>query len=218
MLSTAGHDFQMSLSDVYALLHAEKTLVPNGLSSAAFVRAGVILTVTAWETFIEDTVKACVAYRLEHASVPDDVMNTFIGVAQAWLQSPSGGQRGLNPQELKKWTGNQWKSLIQEHFDKEISLFNTPKSGNIKNIFRTYAGFNICSSWTWDGVTSDERCSSLDELISKRGALVHRGRTAADTEPLPDRDWLIGMITLVEQLAWITDLEVESKIHPSTMP
>lgn len=213
MLTPVGRDFQLSLADVYALLLAEKTFAANESAVAAYIRAGVILTVTAWETFIEGTLRVYAAYILERAATPDDVSGTFNAVSQAWLDL-RGGKGALKPTDLKKWAGDGWKTIIREHIEKDVSDLNTPKSDKIATLFKRYTGVEICSTWTWRGTTSAEACAKLDELISKRGDLVHRGKTSIDTKPLPTRDWLIDMITLVEQMAWLTDLHVHDKLTP----
>ncbi len=211
MLTPMGRDFQLSLSDVYALLHAEKSLAANEAASAAYIRAGVILTVTAWETFVEDTLRTYAAHVLETATTPDEVPKAFNAVAQAWLAATTE-KRHITPPGLKKWTGDGWKAMIREHFENEVATFNTPKSENIANLFQRYAAFDVCALWKWEETTSADASAKLDELVSKRGALVHRGRTSADTLPLPTRDWLIDKITLIEQMAWLTDLYVHSKL------
>lgn len=211
MLTPMGRDFQLSLADVYALLHAEKSLAANEAASAAYIRAGVILTVTAWETFVEDTLRTYAAHVLETPTSPDEVPKAFNAVAQAWLFT-TADKRHLTPPGLKKWTGDGWKTMIREHFENEVATFNTPKSENIASLFQRYAGFDVCALWKWEGTTSAEASANLDELVSKRGALVHRGRTSADTVPLPTRDWLIDKITLIEQMAWLTDLYVYGKL------
>lgn len=211
MLTPTGRDFQLSLADVYALLHAEKSLAANEAASAAYIRAGVILTVTAWETFVEDTLRALTTHLLEEAVTPDDVSKLFNVVALAWLD-PTADRRDRMPPGLRRWTGIGWKTVIREHFEKEVATFNTPKSKNIISIFEKYAGFDIAAHWNWEQTTSAEACAKLDQLVSKRGDLVHRGRTSADTVPLPTRSWLIEMITLIEQMAWLTDLQVNDQL------
>lgn len=206
MLTRIGQDFQLALSDVYTLLAADKKVVQNTQSSiAAFIRSGIILTVTAWETFIEDTIKAHFKRRLEQAVKPEDVSSTFHAVAAAWISRL--GESRLTPPHLMQWGGDGWKALLTEHFNSEVLAFNTPKSENIAALFKRYVAYDIKAVWTWSGITSDEACSRLDELVSIRGALVHRGRTSTDPIPSIDREWLIMMITLVEQLAWTTEIE-----------
>jgi len=212
MLTPIGQDFQLALSDVYTLLAADKQTTPSTHNStAAFIRSGIILTVTAWETFIEDTLKVHFKNRLEQAIRPEDILNTFNAVAAAWINRL--GEKRLKPQDLARWSGDGWKTLITEYFSSELLAFNTPKSENIVALFKRYIGYDIKAVWKWSGITPDEASSRLDELVSMRGALVHRGRTSTDPTPYIDRERLIAMITLVEQLAWTTEIELNSTLH-----
>ncbi len=216
MLTPIGQDFQLALSDVYTLLDADKKLSHNNpASTATFIRAGIILTVTAWETFIEDTIKAHFQDRIAHAVKPEDISSAFNTAAAAWISR--FGEKHPNPPDLAKWSGEGWKTLITEYFNKEISSFNTPKSGNIITFFKRYVDDDIKAAWKWTGMTPDDACKKLDELVSTRGELVHRGRT--NTNPIPNinREQLIMMITLVEQLAWTTEVEFNSKLPLETI-
>lgn len=208
MLTSIGDDFQLALSDVYTLLNADKHLVFDIAGSAAFIRAGIILTVTAWETFIEDTVKARFMARINAATNATDVSNTFNAVAGAWIGKL--GEKRPTPQDLLRWTGDGWKVLLTNHFTAEIATFNTPKSENVIALFKRYVGFDIKSVWRWHRMTPDDVCQQLDELVSIRGALVHRGRTSSEPVPPINRTQLLAMITLVEQLVWTTEAEINS--------
>lgn len=208
MLTPIGQNFQSTLSDVYALLDASKQ-VRSSDHAAAFVRSGVILTVTAWEVFIEDAAKAHFENRIERAEKAEDVFSAAMAVAQAWIGA--SGDKRPRPQDILAWTGTGWKSIVNDYFQKELSTFNTPRSENVIALFKKYIGFDIKPVWTWPGVSADEACTKLDELVSIRGGLVHRGLTSVESS-LIDREKLISMITLVEQLAWTTDVEVNRKL------
>lgn len=208
MITQAGDNFQFSLSDVYALLAVDlgKT---DALSQVGqqnrdvFVRAGVILTVTAWETFIEDTLALHFQKRLREASTPGDIQSTFNRIAQAWIDQVRGRPK---PPDMAQWAGDGWKNILLDKFSVEISRFNTPNSENIKDLFERYLDLNVEPSWRWRGMSSTTACQKLDELIKLRGELVHRARISSTTGPLVRREHLMEMIALVEQLAWGTEV------------
>jgi hypothetical protein len=207
-LTPIGQDFQLALSDVYTLLNADEKLSHNNpVSTAAFVRAGIILTVTAWETFIEDTLKALFQEEIAHATKPEDVLSAFNTVAAAWINRFAVKQKYPNIPELAKWSGDGWKAQVIEHFNEHIANFNTPNSRNIIDLFKRYIDSNIKTAWQWEGMKPDDACKKLDDLVKVRGALVHRGRTNANPMPDISREQLITMITLVDQLVWATDVE-----------
>ena len=165
---------------------------------------------TAWETFIEDTIKAHFTDRIGKAVKAENVLPTFNTVAHAWIDK--FGDKRPKPPDLLKWSGDGWKAIITDHFNDAIANFNTPKSDNIIALFKRYIDFDIKSIWTWPSVMPDEACSKLDAMVTIRGALVHRGRTSTEAIPNINREQLITMITLVEQLAWATEVELNSKL------
>lgn len=212
MLTPIGQDFQISLADVYTLLGASKRLSPDDATDKeAFIRSGIILTVTAWEIFIEDTIKARFYDLVSKASDVEDMKKIVNMIAQSWISK--FGDRRPNVKDVLRWSGDGWKAVVLEQFNDELSAFHSPNSGNISALFNRYIDTDIRSIWTWQGTTSDEACSKLDEMIIIRGGLVHRGRTSAEAA-LVDRERLVSMITLVEQLAWTTDAELNLKALP----
>ena len=209
MLTTIGQDFQLALSDVYNLLSAERQSTTTNTDSATFIRAGVILTVTAWETFIEDTAKAQFLHRLNTASNPKDMLRIFNSVAIFWI-----GKRGNNtitPPELLKWSSDGWKDVLKDAFLAELSSFNTPKSDNIATLFKRYIDIDPRAFWSWHGMTSDQACQQLDELVSIRGGFVHRGRTT-NSVSTTNREQLLAMVSLVEELAWTIEVGLNGKL------
>ena len=81
MISDIGNNFQFALSDVYALLHADQqTSNTEGDKLEVFLRAGVILMITAWETFIEDTIKAHFDKRIREAQDPKNVIRACANI------------------------------------------------------------------------------------------------------------------------------------------
>lgn len=191
MITKAGDNFQFSLSDVYALLKADQ-------DTEVFKRAGIILTVTAWETFIEDTLTLHFEKRMKEAQTPGDIESTFNELARVWIDN----QKSIHPPDIVKWTGEGWKNILLGRFNNEIARFNTPNSENIKKFFKRYLDLDVENSWQWRGMTPQTACQKLDKLIELRGELVHRGRNPSVDETKVDRDQLLEMIALVEQLAW----------------
>ena len=57
---------------------------------------------------------------------------------------------------------------------------NTPKSENVRKLFKRYLGSDITRHWKWSGKTAKAACDELDEVIELRGELVHRGRESFD--------------------------------------
>jgi hypothetical protein len=134
-----------------------------------FKRAAIILTVTAWESFIEETIQACTESKLAKATSPFDIQSTFNSVAEEWL--------GNNPKppELIKWVGQGWKSIIEEKLKKDLAKLNSPTSEQVRALSKRYLNIDITAHWGWQAMSPKTAAARLDEVIKLRGALVHKG-------------------------------------------
>lgn len=84
-------NFEFAIDDVKRLLklHDAETKRQRGRPSRqieVFKRAAIILTVTAWESFVEDTILYTANKRISTAIIPKDVQSIFNRTAEAWLQ------------------------------------------------------------------------------------------------------------------------------------
>ena len=106
-------NFDFAIDDAERLLklHDTETKGQRGRPSRqveVFKRAAIILSVTAWESFVEDTIRTSAQGKIRAATSPADINRTFNSVAQAWLQqSPKAP-------DLAQWVGDGWKSLIRD--------------------------------------------------------------------------------------------------------
>ena len=180
LLSLYEANFRYTVQDVKTLLrlHDTETERKRGrppVTIEVLKRSALILTVTAWEAFIEDAIRVTFEQRLAAATSPHDVEGTFCAVAAGWL-NPGANSRP-KPADLLRWTGEGWKELLNERFAEEIKNLNTPNSENIRGLSKRYIGSDLTASWRWGRViTSSSSCARLDKLIRRRGELVHRGK------------------------------------------
>ena len=170
----AHASFDFALEDPKRLLdlhYAEVKRHPGRPSRQleVFKRAAVILSVTAWESFIEDAIRAWAVFLLERAESPADVQKWFNSVAAGWLNdSPK-------PPALASWTAREWKALLRQKLEKDLRALNTPDSENIRGLSRRYLELDLTVNWSWPRTTSRAACKRLDDLIGLRGELVHNG-------------------------------------------
>ncbi|MGQ0604862.1 MAG: HEPN domain-containing protein [Anaerolineales bacterium] len=159
-------------------------------------RAGIILTVTAGETFIENILIAQFEARLGQALNPDTMRETFNFVAQTWLDTKP------KPPDLDQWAGEGWKKLMLARFMHDIEGLNTPSNSNIRKLFARYLGIDITSRWKWSRVSATQACQKLDRLIELRGNLAHKGKDHLfDRKASVLRRQLTEAIILVAHLA-----------------
>ncbi len=167
-----------------------------------FKRAGIILAVTAWESYVEDALRLAFAHRLKAAEQPSDVESAFVSTAEGWLGSQ--GKRP-KPTELATWTGKKWKNMIRAAFDRDVSSLNTPDARNIRKLSRTYVGTDITEHWRWRRVSPASAAERLRHLIDLRGRLVHRGRDLFERRQAARRRDLTGAMALVRRLVVCTN-------------
>ncbi len=168
----------------------------------ALKRGALILTVTAWESFVEATVSEIFNARLQRASAPSDIQSTFNFAANDWL-APNTHTR-LTPPELQKWTGHEWKERIRDSFNEYLRHFNTPNTKNVRTLFKRYVGIDdITRNWSWSGTPQSAARERLDRLIHERGDAVHRAKTyhpLSTPEPGVKRATVIAALNLCYNL------------------
>ncbi|MCI0698256.1 DUF4160 domain-containing protein [candidate division KSB1 bacterium] len=172
----------------------------------ALKRSALILTVTAWESFVEDTVTEQFTAKLNVATTPAEVKGVFNSVADEWLD-PNRSLRRHGP-DLVAWTGDGWKELILQAFLATLEAFHTPNTENTNKLFKKYLGIAIKQNWSWRGISSSMAQQQLDNLINLRGRVVHRGRTLHPlSKKLPDikRAIVVRALNLVYNLVGATE-------------
>lgn len=206
--STARASFEHALIDVDILLGYgdERFLGPHNRPDrdlGVLRRAGVILVVTAWESYIEDTLRHEFGKRLNDAATPGDMESAFNKVANWWLSSEKN-PLALVP-NLSDWTGLGWKDLLRTRLESELDALNTPSSGTIAALSKAYLGEDVTSHWRWRGTSTASACARLDRLIRLRGRLVHHGKDLFERRQSARRADVVEGRDLVGRLAQSTD-------------
>jgi len=186
--TTPRWDFMASQRDVITLIriHDEQTGGAKGRPPQdleALKRSALILAVTAWESFVEDTVEEGLTKALDAATVPTDLQSAFNYVAEEWLDPERSGKR--HGPDLIKWTGDQWKLRIRESLATELQTFHTPNSDNTNKLFKRFLGVPIRDGWHWKAMNAKQAQTKLDALIKLRGSAVHQGKTLFTKQKSP---------------------------------
>jgi len=220
--STARWDFTAARDDAITLLsiHDQATGRKSGRPKPkleALKRSALILAVTAWESFIEDTVVEQLDLLLTRASDPAAVSSIFNGVADEWLDSKRSGPK--RPPDLIQWTGDKWKDAIRQSLKTALDSFHTPNSENTAKLFKRYLGVDVVKNWTWQAVSPDKAQKQLDALIKLRGRIVHRGRTmlqSSTQQQNVDRRTVVKALNLIYNLVDATEraLGVGPEVRP----
>ncbi len=171
-----------------------------------FKKTGIILVVTAWETFVEDISESYVNYRIENASSPNDMHGILNTIAQDWYKSILERQANRpKPPDFIKWTGDSWKQLIRDKLREDLNRLNTPNSENIRRLSKKYVGQDVTDSWRWAGMSAQQARERLDELIKLRGGVVHRTGSYFELGSSVRRDQFDRSVNFIERLATTTE-------------
>lgn len=209
--SVARTDFNAARNHAITLIkiHDEKTGGGTGRPPQeleALKRSALILAVTAWESFVEDTVTFELDKRLTNALKAGDVKSIFNSVASEWLD-PDRSPKRHGP-DLLKWTGEEWKTRVRESLSQTLETFHTPNTENTNRLFKKYLGIQIQDKWSWNAMSASKAQKKLDQLIELRGRVVHRGKTLhPSSAKLPDvkRKTVVDALNLLYSLVSETE-------------
>ena len=121
-----------------------------------------------------------------------------------------------NPDTTQIWklAGSGWKFVLQSHREaaikKWLNKLNTPKTEQVNDLFQELLGLtNLSSSWTWQGMNSQQASEKLDEYIVVRGNIAHR--TIHDENVY--KSWGTDFLSHVERLVEKTDESVRRHVN-----
>lgn len=177
-MSKAKRTFESSIKDAEDLLAHFDAITPRPPPENAEVlkRAGVIMALTAWETYVEDRIREAVQLRLR--AVDGSYVGKFI--------------LGRSEEELKR--------------------FHTPNTQLTKRLFQDFLDVDVTTGWQWLNHDCTKVKKMLDDLIVKRGDIVHRSKPAQANAQAPHivkRDDLEKHIRFLKCLVEATDKVLE---------
>ena len=196
----ARTDFSAARSQAITLIaiHDQRTGGGTGRPPQeleALKRSSLILTVTAWESFVEDTATSVLESRLTAAKTPKELQSTFNSVADEWLDPVRSPKR--HGPDLSLWAADAWKARIRESLHRTLDSFHTPNTENTNRLFKRYLNVSIMDKWSWQAVSATKAEAQLNALIRLRGEVVHRGKTL---HPLSQRVADVRRSTVVSAL------------------
>ncbi len=213
MPSQARQAFDRSAQDVERLLqiHADVGGDAQGRRFGLEVlnKSAIVLITAVWEAYCEDIA----AEALEHL-----VSNV-----------PSGSQL---PKELKKriivdikadhnelamWdlADSGWKARAQARLASLTAernrRLNTPKSDQIDELFAAAIGLpKVSESWPWKKMSVAKAKEKLDNYVTLRGAIAHRGAAAAGVKKAQVTDYFRHVKRLVGKTGGRVNAHVKS--------
>lgn len=155
-------------------LHAEKNAgKKTHHTHEILTKSSVVLFVACWEAFLEDTAEEAVKFLVSKITSPKNLPKELLKFVSTELKN--------NKNDLKIWelAGDGWKQVLQHHYtamlSKHLGPFNTPRAGNIDNLFHVVLGIeHLSSCWSWKGMSNQHAKDMLSDAISLRGSIAHR--------------------------------------------
>jgi hypothetical protein len=169
LASTSFNEFRYNIMDARRL-HQAHGILSRGTAGKKglghITRSGVVMLCAAWEQYQEAVLIEGASFLSQEVSDPNELptpikkhLSDFVKVAN----------HELKPMEL---AGEGWRALYLAVARAETNALNTPKSGNLKKLYKRLLGLEDVTSY-WD-----IGAASIDAFVGVRGDISHRGRNA----------------------------------------
>lgn len=194
MPSQAFSEFRKNILDTDKLIEAHATLnnsSPGKKGLGHITRSGIVMLCATWELYIESLLLESLKILLQRKDDPKDLPPI---AKKSLSRLVKEDKHELKPIEL---AGFGWRQTFYNYAKKETDLLHTPKSEKLDVLYKRYLGLeNFSSLWTTPA-------SDLDQFVSKRGDIAHRGRQASYIkigELKSDREIILTLVTEVDQV------------------
>lgn len=200
MASKARQAFDRNVKDVERLLeiHADVGGDAKGRRFGLEVlnKSAIVLITAVWEAYCEDVAAEGINHLVAHVASGIDLPKELKKKIAAEIKAD------LN--ELAMWdlADGGWKTRVQARLaamtkDRNKKL-NTPKSAQIDELFAAAIGLpNVSTSWHWKKMSVSQAKKKLDDFVSLRGAIAHRGAAASRVSKAQVTDYLQHVTSLV---------------------
>lgn len=170
-----------------------------------------MLITSFWESYCEDLAEEALEIIVQHAPNADALPKEIKKVVAKTLKEDKN--------ELAIWdiSDDKWRSVLRRNFaaltEERNKTFATPKSFNVNSLFESAIGLSTMSSnWKWKGMSTVQAISKLNDFVSKRGDIAHRGSSTSTVKKSEVLDYL----NHVKQLAGNTGGAVKKHVKAIT--
>lgn len=130
-------------------------------------RSAVVMLCAAWERYNEDLLLESIKYINNNINDANLLNKKIKKTISSKVKNDSNE---IMPISL---TGNGWKDVWLNFATKETEKLNTPKSENLKQLYKSFLGIeDYCSLWKTTNPTK------IDDFVSDRGEIAHNGSKA----------------------------------------
>lgn len=159
-------------------IHEESTGIAPGrrYDYDALNRSAVMLSVAAWEGFVEDLLKYAVRQMATKLETADDLPKSVREVMLVKIHSDHDWKTPNTAVKSAMWSlaGSGWRSTYIGYATSRIRGLNTPNAENVQKLFATVVGLkDFAADWgarRWDRATY---VSKLDAALTLRHRIAH---------------------------------------------
>jgi len=159
-------------------------------------KSGVVLVCAFWEAFCEDLAFEALEHLVSNAK-------NYKGLPKR-LQQQVATELKDDRDQLAVWrlADEGWRAhlrtrmeKLQDQLNREL---NTPKSAPVDDFFERSVGISgISNSWKWPRMSNERAKARLDEFVTLRGDIAHRGKASEATKKKAVTDFLSHVTQLV---------------------
>jgi hypothetical protein len=141
-------------------------------------KSAIVLITSFWESYCEDLAEEALEIIVEHAPNAESLPKEIKKMIAKTLKEDRN--------ELAIWgiADGKWRDVLRTNFTalkaERNKTFATPKSFNVNDLFESAVGLpNLSSYWKWEKMTATQAAKKLNEFVSKRGDIAHRGSSTS---------------------------------------
>lgn len=181
MASKARKAFDRNVEDVQRLLeiHADVGGDAKGRRYGLEVlnKSGIVLITAFWEAYCEDIAAEALEHLVDNVSSAANLPKE--------LRKRIAAEVKKDQNDLAAWdlADSGWKGLVRARLasltQERNRRLNTPKAVQIDDLFASAIGLlKVSSSWSWKKMSTTKARQKLDNFVSLRGDIAHRGAAA----------------------------------------
>lgn len=214
--STARATFDANRQDIERLLELHEQVSGGGpgrpVGLEVLNKGAIVLTCSIWEAYVEDLASEVIEHYVNHVSDVSKLPKDLRERVAKELREAS------NKSAPWKLAGEGWKTELKNRLKafaaQRNTGLNTPKTKYVKDFFATAIGVDdVPSHWSWAGMSAERAGRKLDELVTLRGDIAHRGTASAGGVR---KSRVTALNNHVERLADATDTYVNAQVEQST--
>lgn len=215
MSSKARKSFDKNLCDIKRLmeLHQQEGGTSPGrrYNLEVLNKSAIVLITAYWEAYCEDVAAEALKHIIKHAKTSD--------VLPKELKKAIAKELEEDKNDIAVWkvADGKWKDYLQSRLEEwqeaRNRKLNTPKTENIDALFMSAVGIGrVSKSWKWASMSVLQAKTKLDEFVTLRGSIAHRGKPSESVTKAKVQDYL----NFIQKLATRTGGKVSSHVKSST--